>query len=46
MKITRFEDIAAWQEARNLVKMVYGVINRYPKFRVPSIFSNCQRFLR
>jgi four helix bundle protein len=33
MRITRFEDIAAWQEARNLVKMVYGVINRYPKFR-------------
>jgi four helix bundle protein len=33
MKITRFEDIDAWQEARKLVKMVYGVINKSLKFR-------------
>jgi four helix bundle protein len=33
MKITRFEDIEAWQEARKLVKMVYSVINKSPKFR-------------
>ena len=33
MKITRFEDIDAWQEARKLVKMVYGVINKSSKFR-------------
>ena len=33
MKITRFEDIEAWQEARKLVKMVYEVINKSPKFR-------------
>jgi four helix bundle protein len=33
MKITRFEDIDAWQEARKLVKMVYEVINNSPKFR-------------
>ena len=33
MKITRFEDIEAWQEARKLVKMVYHVINKSPKFR-------------
>jgi len=33
MKITRFEDIDAWQEARKLVKMVYSVINRSSKFR-------------
>mgnify|MGYP001591886119 FL=1 len=33
MKITRFEDIKAWQEARKLVKMVYDVINKSPKFR-------------
>lgn len=26
MKITRFEDIEAWQEARKLVKMVYDLI--------------------
>jgi four helix bundle protein len=33
MKITRFEDIEAWQEARKLVKMVYNVINKSSKFR-------------
>jgi len=33
MKITRFEDIDAWQEARKLVKMVYDLIKRSPKFR-------------
>jgi four helix bundle protein len=33
MKITRFEDINAWQEARKLVTMVYSVINRSSKFR-------------
>ena len=25
--ITRFEDIQAWQEARKLVKMIYGLTN-------------------
>jgi four helix bundle protein len=33
MRITRFEDIDAWQEARKLVEMVYDVIERSPKFR-------------
>ena len=33
MKITRFEDINAWQEARKLVNMVYSVIKRSPNFR-------------
>jgi four helix bundle protein len=33
MKITRFEDINVWQEARKLVKMVYSVINKSSKFR-------------
>jgi len=33
MKITRFEDIEAWQEARKLVKVVYDVIKKSPKFR-------------
>jgi four helix bundle protein len=33
MKITCFEDIDAWQEARKLVKMVYDVIEKSPKFR-------------
>jgi four helix bundle protein len=33
MKITRFEDIDAWQEARKLVKMVYNVISKSSKFR-------------
>jgi len=33
MKITRFEDIEAWQEARKLVKKVYEVFNKSPKLR-------------
>jgi four helix bundle protein len=33
MKITRFEDIDAWQEARKLVNMVYQVIKGSSKFR-------------
>ena len=33
MKINRFEDIEAWQAARKLVKMVYEVIKKSPKFR-------------
>jgi four helix bundle protein len=33
MKITRFEDIDAWKEARKLVNMVYDVINKSQKFR-------------
>ncbi len=33
MKITRFEDIEAWQEARKLVRMVYEVIRKDPAFR-------------
>lgn len=33
MKITRFEDIKAWQEARKLVKSVYNVINEGEKFQ-------------
>ena len=32
MKITRFEDIRAWQEARVLGKLVYDVINNSEKF--------------
>jgi four helix bundle protein len=33
MKITRFEDIEAWQEARKLVKMVYEVIRKSNEFK-------------
>ena len=33
MKITRFEDIEAWQEARKLVKMVYEVIRKSTEFK-------------
>jgi four helix bundle protein len=32
VKITRFEDIKAWQEARKLVKLVYEAINANEKF--------------
>lgn len=33
MKITCFEEIQAWQEARKLVKMVYDVINKNGDFK-------------
>lgn len=33
MKIRKFEDIQAWQEARILVQMVYGAINKSDKFK-------------
>jgi four helix bundle protein len=32
MKIERFEDIKAWQEARVLAKMVYNVVKSNKKF--------------
>jgi four helix bundle protein len=32
MKITRFEDIEAWQEARKLVNLIYGAINANGRF--------------
>ena len=33
MKITRFEDLQCWQEARKLVNMVYEAIKRSPEFQ-------------
>ena len=33
MKITRFEDIEAWQEARKLVRLVYDAINASEIFK-------------
>jgi hypothetical protein len=33
MKITRFEDIQAWQEARKLVKLVYDMIKKNQEFK-------------
>ena len=33
MKLTRFEDLECWQEARKLVNMVYDVINSSPAFQ-------------
>jgi four helix bundle protein len=33
VKIVRFEDIEAWQEARKLVKMVYEVIRKSKEFK-------------
>ena len=33
MRITRFEDIEAWQESRELVKLVYSAINASEKFQ-------------
>ena len=33
MKITRFEDIEAWQEARKLVKMLHQIVIKNQKFK-------------
>ena len=33
MKITRFEDLQRWQEARKLVNMVYEAIKNSPQFK-------------
>ena len=33
MKIERFEDVKAWQEARKLVNLVYEAINSSDTFR-------------
>jgi four helix bundle protein len=33
MKITRFEDLQCWQEARKLVNMVYEAIRKSPEFQ-------------
>lgn len=33
MKIIRFEDIQAWQEARKLVTMIYELIRKNEKFK-------------
>jgi four helix bundle protein len=39
MKITRFEDLECWKEARKLVKMVYGAIKANPKLSSDLRFS-------
>jgi four helix bundle protein len=33
MKIERFEDIEAWQEARKLVRLVYEAVNKNAEFK-------------
>jgi four helix bundle protein len=33
MKITRFEDLKCWQEARILVNLVYQAIRNSPEFQ-------------
>ncbi len=39
MKITRFEDLECWQEARKLVKMAYNAINSNQRLREDLRFS-------
>lgn len=39
MKITRFEDLECWKEARKLVKMVYDAIKANPKLSADLRFS-------
>ena len=33
MKILRFEEVKAWQEARKLVNLVYEAIDSNPRFK-------------
>ena len=40
MKFTRFEDIQAWQEARQLVSMVYAATNRSKDLSADLRFSS------
>ena len=40
MKITRFEDLQCWQEARILVNMVYEAIRNNPNFQKDFRLSN------
>jgi hypothetical protein len=47
MKIERFEDIQAWQEARGLVSLVYSAIEANEGFRkVSRMISNLIKYLR
>jgi hypothetical protein len=50
MKIERFEDIKAWQEARELVKLVYKAIASNNKFtkadKVSRMLSNFIKYLK
>jgi four helix bundle protein len=39
MKVTRFEDLTCWQEARKLVNMVYDAIDLNPKLASDLRFS-------
>ena len=39
MKITRFEDLECWKEARKLVKMVYDAIRSNKRFEADLRFS-------
>jgi len=40
MKITRFEDIKAWQEARKLVNLIYDIIKTNAQFKKDFRFIN------
>jgi len=40
MKIGRFEEINAWQEARKLVRMVYNTINKNNNFKTDLRFKS------
>ena len=40
MRISRFEEIEAWQESRELVKLVYSAIDANEKFQKDYRLSN------
>jgi len=43
MKIEKFEDIQAWQQARGLVKEIYKVTDQFPKEELYSLTSQMRR---
>jgi len=42
-KITTFEDLVAWQESRELAKMVYVLTRNYPKDELYALTSQLRR---
>jgi hypothetical protein len=46
MNIERFEDIKAWQEARELVKLVYNAIGSNREFMKDLMLSNFIKYLK
>ena len=42
-KITKFNDLDAWQEAHVLVKLIYALTNKFPKSEIYGLTSQLRR---